>query len=73
MEKVYLKFDADTITKLRGTLKKFMNYKYWLLGLQKARSLSSPEEGFLIFNYLLSLGVMDMDKTLLCFSLVDLK
>ncbi len=72
LEVVYLKFDAETITKLRNTLKKFMNYKYWLLGLSKVRTLASPAAGFIIFNYLLSLPVMDMDKTLLSYSLVDL-
>jgi len=49
-----------------------MNYKVFLLGLSKCLTEDpSSTRSLQIANYLLSLGIMDIDKTLLIYTLSD--
>lgn len=67
LEHIYLKFDNDNIAKLKSMLKKAINYKVWFIALTTIKDIDAliPATDFLV-----SLNVMDVDKTLLIHSVV---
>lgn len=65
-----MNFNNDSISKLKTILKKFMNYKYWFTALKQLQAAGNFNDSIAIIDYLVSLQVMDADKTLLLYSMV---
>ena len=70
LEKIYLSFNNECIAKLKSILKRAINYRYWFEVLIKVRQNGGVGANFGAIDYILSLKVMDADKTLLIYAAV---